>query len=170
MNAMPLLARFALCLLAIPSAHAATLIVSTGSDYVAAVDWEYRSVATRHWLGCWQYDVLQGSGWYPSTYYNTYTPEQSGYDYRFTTDSGFWRNYCAAQMDQYNHVRLQYQGIDGTLYQGSFRVIPDGDSRETNIECWIDESRDSYNQLDCDDPHVIWSNSGTTTINIFMVE
>jgi hypothetical protein len=150
------------------SAHASTLTVNTHSSFLTAVQWDYRAVATRNLPGCTQYDVLQRTGWFPSTFYNTYLPAISGNTYRFTTDTGFWRTYCNARMDQYNNVKLRFRASSGKVYEGSFRVIPEGTVTSDQVTCWIDESKDMYNQLQCTNPRLMWTNSGAASVSVVM--
>ena len=165
-----MLANIFAALLSISSVQAGTLVVAVNGGNPVPVDWEYRSVTSRSWVpGCTWWDFLQGSGFFPATYYTTYMPVQEGNTYTFQTMRGFWQTLCGAQMDEYNSLRFEFATMVGnTTYSGQFRVIPGGDSGEASTSCWIDESKDVYNQIQCDNPTVQWENSGTTQINVSM--
>jgi hypothetical protein len=123
--------------------------------------WNYREVATRTVIGCRQWDVLQGTGWFQATWYTDYTPVAQGNVYTVTPKQKLAAKICAAKMDPYNSVRMEA----GEL-RGSFSIHPDGFASETRISCRPDPEGSEYNSLVCDEAHVAVPENGT--VRIFM--
>lgn len=143
------------------------LFVDVDGTGLEVTQWETREVTTRKWRpGCMQYDVLQGTGWFPRTWHIDYTPELVEEDlYYFETSSGFWRWYCQAEMDEINYVQLEMDsGVEGAPLQGRFRVVPGGESNEAVVTCSVDKKAVYYNAIVCDDAVVATGNSIETYV------
>lgn len=123
--------------------------------------WNYREMATRTVIGCRQWDVLQGTGWFQATWYSDYAPAFQGKAYTVTPKQSLAAKICAAKMDQYNSVRMEA----GSL-RGSFSINPDGIASETSISCRPDPEASEYETLVCDEAHVAVPNNGTVRIYI----
>lgn len=153
------------------AASAGTLVVSPESEDLIVTQWNHREVATRNWFGCREYDFLQGTGWYSSTWHNDFEPAFDVDDddnvYTFETKRTWRQRYCASEMDQYNYVQLEWIDADGTVLHGRFSVIPGGQSDDVEIGCSVNHSNDPYNAITCDDAVVSWSADGTYYIDIF---
>ena len=160
-----------LALLCSKSAYAGTLVITSDDNNLVPLEWEYKEIATRQWLpGCSWWDFLQASGWFPATWFSYYTPSAEATSYRFETRSTWARRYCGSSLNEYNHVRMNYTDVvNGTVYEGSFRVIPGGANNHVNIQCWIDDSNDYGRPLQCENPTVDWDDRDTTTIDITVV-
>jgi hypothetical protein len=153
----------ALCLVALLSSPAAATTFEFIPDHseLVPVLWNYREMATRTVIGCRQWDVLQGTGWFQATWHIDYTPVAQGNVYSVTHKQKLAAKICAAKMDQYNRVRMEA----GSL-RGSFSVIPDGFANETSISCRPNPEAEEYNNLACDEAHVAVPNNGTVRIYI----
>ena len=159
------------CYLISPGSQAGTLIVVPSDENLVALQWTYREVSTRNWFGCWWWDVLQGAGWFPATWYQDIEPEVEDGTYSFTTRDNLHARYCNAQMDSTNRIRLAVHDEDETiLLQGGFSVIPDGDSQEAVIRCVPTDTQDEWNSLACEDAHVAWANSRPIVVHIIWDE
>lgn len=160
---------FAMTHLAV-AASAGTLVVSTSTEDVVVTEWNHREVATRKWLGCWEYDFLQGTGWYPSTWHNDFEPVFDDDLYVFETTRTWRQRYCASEMDQYNDVQIEWVDADGTVLHGRFSVVPGGDSEDVEIGCYISDVSDSYNAITCDDAFVNWNPKSTVYVDVVWEE
>ena len=152
-------------------AQAGTLVVIPADERLAAESWEYREVSTRGWwwgIPCWQWDVLQGTGWFRGTWRETIEPVYEEGEYVFETGLKGWARHCRARMDQYNWVRLVYETEEGDVFVGSFSLIPDGTSDETEIRCSITDPESLYHSLTCEDAHVAWSAKGEVWVTVIM--
>ena len=162
---------FTLLLTAVASTNAGTLVVTVDDPNLVPIEWVYIEVATYPWRpGCCYYDflgcLLQGEGgFYATTFYSYYEPtyDDSSSSYNFETKCGIRRTFCEAKLDEFNTFLLKYNGQDGNTYEGSFRVIPRGDSETVDIKCSL-----VVGLLQCDDPVIAWDKEGTSTIRIAM--
>lgn len=154
------------------AASAGTLVVSTPSEDVVVTEWNHREVASRKWPGCWEYDFLQGTGWFPSTWHNDFEPSFDEYEdaYVIETKRTWRQRYCASAMDQYNYVQIEWVDADGTVLHGRFSVVPGGESDDVEIGCSVSHPKDPYNAITCDDAVVSWSSSGTVYVDIVWEE
>jgi hypothetical protein len=127
--------------------------------------WNYREMATRTVIGCRQWDVLQGTGWFQATWHTEYTPEADGNVYRVTPTPKLAAKLCAAKMDQYNRMRVEAGAL-----RGSFSVIPDGFASEASIICRPRPEGTEYDNLVCEDAHVSVPERGTVRVIIHYQE
>lgn len=130
--------------------------------------WEYREVAARNWIGCQSYDVLQGMGWYPTTWYRSISPILEGGKYMYSIDRTFRAVYCGARMDAYNALGLRFPdpAAPGGYLVGYVAVIPDGNSADVAVRCRKDTSRGALNTLWCDEAHVKVPSKGTVAVRL----
>jgi len=150
-----------LALLSTPAAAATTFEFVSEQNAVVPVLWNYRELATRTVIGCRQWDVLQGSGWFQATWYTDYTPLAEGNVYKVKHQQKLGPKICAAKMDQYNSVRVEAGAL-----RGSFSVNPDGFANETSVTCRPNPAGSEYDNLVCDEAHVAVSGQGTVRIFI----
>jgi hypothetical protein len=150
------------------AASAGTLVVSPSSEDVVVTQWNHREVATRNWLGCREYDFLQGTGWYSSTWHNDFESIFDDYEnaYTFETKRTWRQRYCASEMDQYNYVQVEWIDANGTVLHGRFSIVPGGQSDDVEIECSVSHSNDPYNAITCDDAVVSWRSGSTVYVDI----
>jgi hypothetical protein len=159
---IPALQAFCLAaLLSTPAAAATTFEFIPNAEGLAPVLWNYREVATRTVIGCRQWDVLQGTGWFQATWYSDYAPTRQGSAYMVTLKPKLAAKICAAKMDRYNSVRMEA----GEL-RGSFSINPDGLASETSISCRPNPEGTEYTSLSCDEAHVFVPENGTVRIHI----
>ena len=97
--------------------------------------WEYRELSTRSrwWLGCWSYDVLQGTGWFPSTWYQYIDPTEDNGQLFYQTDRTARACYCDVQPDEFNSLTLTHVTDEGTELDGFLRIFPDFSVETTSI-------------------------------------
>lgn len=143
-------------------AMATTFEFVSAENEVVPVLWAYREVATRTFLGCRQWDVLQGTGWFQATWHTEYTPVLEDHDtYTVTPRQNLAAKICAAKMDAYNSVRVEAGDL-----RGFFPINPDGQSSETEVTCRPNPEGSEYDSLVCDEAHVAVSEKGTVRIYI----
>jgi hypothetical protein len=153
------------------AAQAGTLVVIPSDERLTAESWQYREVSSRGWwwgIPCWQWDVLQGTGWFRGTWRETIEPLCEEGEYIFETNIQGWARHCRAQMDQYNRVRLVYETKEGDVFVGGFSLIPDGTSDEAEIRCSVTNPESLYNSLTCEDAHVAWSTNAEVWVSVIM--
>lgn len=132
---------------------AETLIVEPTSPNLTPTTFEYRYDATRGWLGCYSYDVLQGTGWYPSVWRHEqdFTPYDG--DFEVTWNRTFAERYCNATIGEYNnYVRVVWTNPNdpSETYSGVVLVENAGESTTDEVTCRLRDASDSYNALECD--------------------
>jgi len=150
-----------------------SLVVKSASPGLAAQQWFYREVATRKVWGCYGYDFLQGSGWFLSTWYRTYTFAPSAAGPVVNLERTLRAAACAARMDGINELTVSLATPEGPI-TGSFRVIPDGASTFANVACRrVDTPFTDYtgatrtsSTLACSDARVKMPSSGAMTVTI----
>ncbi|HYX38187.1 MAG TPA: hypothetical protein VE954_34230 [Oligoflexus sp.] len=147
-------------LLSSPAAATTFEFVAENNEVIPVL-WNYREVATRKVVGCRQWDVLQGTGWFQATWYTDYTPKADNTLYTVEPKPTLGARICAARMDAYNSVRVEAGAL-----RGSFSVNPDGLSNETTITCRPNPAGTEYDNLVCDEAHVALSAQGTVRIVI----
>ncbi len=132
--------------------------------------WHYREVSTRTWLpGCMLPDVLQGTGWFPNTFYTDYSPRATAEGFEVILEPGKMARYCAAQMDAYNSLRLELSRSDAPdgVWGGSFSVIPDAAAgKEATVHCRLQISEDPLASLLCEPAHIRLEKNGAYRIFI----
>lgn len=138
-------------------------------------EWEYRESSTRSrfWVGCWMYDFLQGSGWFPSTWYQYIDPtETDGSDdnLEYAVDRTLRAKYCNAQPDQYNYLDVKHIEEDGTVLDGFLRIFPD-DTTSTSITvrcgpAGVISSPCATCTLNCETATIAWDGRGTAEITV----
>lgn len=151
-----------------------SLVVRSASPGLAAEQWLYRETATRSAPGCYDYDVLQRTGWYPATWHRTYpfTPSATGAVVRLERTPR--AAVCAARMDANNEVVVTLDGPRGRI-SGSFQVVPDGSSDAASARCarvetsFVDDrgATRAESALSCSDAHVQVPGSGAMTVTVF---
>ncbi len=141
---------------------AANLTVVPETPGVSVISWDFREISTKKFPGCWQYDFLQGTGWYPRTWYKNYLPVPVEESYVFSPKQTLTAKYCSAKMDQYNYVNIQKVTENSTL-NGQFSIVPDGLTAEVNIYCTT-----SGESLVCENAHVLWEPSKTATVHVIV--
>jgi hypothetical protein len=154
-------ALFTAAFLSTPAAAATTFEFIPDTEGLVPVLWNYREVATRTVIGCRQWDVLQGTGWFQATWYSDYTPALQGSVYTVTPKPKLAAKICAAKMDQYNSVRMEAGDL-----RGSFSIHPDGLASETSISCRPNPEGTEYTSLSCDEAHVFVPENGIVRIHI----
>ena len=129
--------------------------------------WTQREVSTSGILGCRQWDVLQGTGWFPATFYTEYTPVLNNGIYRVEHKQKWTAKFCAAKMDAYNTVRLEMRSdlVEEGLLRGFFHINPNGISNETTINCRFNPAS-TYDTLSCDEALVSVPKEGSVRINL----
>lgn len=135
-----------------------TLTIRVLDEGLVPAGWQYREIAKRTWLpGCYLYDVLQGSGWFPATFYKDVEPDVSfdGQTYTYITGNRSWHaGYCGAEMDTVgNYVFLDVLDDSQALVaSGTFNVIGLGDSQHAQVHCRIQDQPDwDVNLVLCND-------------------
>ncbi len=138
------------------------------SELVPTV-WTQREVSTRGILGCRQWDILQGTGWFPATFYTEYSPSLSNGIYRVEHKQKWPAKLCAAKMDAYNTVRLEMRSdlVEEGLLRGFFHINPNGISNETTINCRFNPASTS-DTLSCDEAQVLVPKEGSVRIHIHL--
>jgi|GEM_PF-7038389 len=134
------------------AATADTLTVTSSSPTVTAERFEYRRVSTRvwyPWVGCWTYDVLQGSGWFPTTWYHDEAFDADG---SVELSRNWVENYCAAEMDEINGAWFTYTDpqLPGRVLRGNFRVVP-GAGTSDAVTCRVTDTANTYRNFECTD-------------------
>lgn len=157
----PLKALSLMVLLSSPAMAATTFEFIPDHPELVPALWNYREVATRTVIGCRQWDVLQGTGWFQATWYSDYEPTAQGGVYSVTPRQKLGAKICAARMDQYNSVRME-----AGPWRGSFSIHPDGLENETSITCRVHPEKPEYESLVCDEAHVAVPGNGTVRIFI----
>lgn len=155
----------------IASARSFTFV--TDRPELVPVEWNYREVAShRNFPGCQGWDFLQGTGWFPSTWYTDYTPvlEQGAYTVE-TKHSSLRAKYCAAKMDPYNALRMELDNSEGvnTPLHGFVAIVPDGMSNDVTVECSIDLQSEVADLLVCGKAHVLQTNE-PVVVRVVLVE
>lgn len=153
------------------TALANTLIIEPTSANLVPVSFEYRFDAARKWLGCFQYDVLQGSGWYPGAWYHTanFTPVDGEYEAEF---SRTWtERYCAATMGIYNYVQIEWTNPNdpSEVYHGVMQIDAGGSQPFDEVTCKLADPSSPWNAIECQTAAVSFSGKGDATILINLV-
>ncbi len=151
-----------------PLSAGLALSIAPDASGIVPSTWEYRELSTRNIFGCNDYDILQGTGWFPATWYKTYPFMAAGDTFVVNLEHTFRAFLCAAQMDPYNSVYVERvdAGAVGGKLAGRFGVVPDGTSGETTITCMRNPSGDPDRTLTCEDAHVRLPAKGTMTVHI----
>ncbi|RZA21242.1 MAG: hypothetical protein EOP10_16995 [Proteobacteria bacterium] len=140
------------------AASAKTFTFTTNRDDFKVGDWKYRELATNLQLpGCQGWDILQGSGWFPMTWHDEYSPSVNGNVYTFETKNSLARKYCNAKMDEYTALRIYLGSGDGDAapMRGYIALNPDGTESEISVQCrYKVVPGDSYT-IWCDEAHVL---------------
>jgi len=130
-----------------------TLTITIDDPALVPTAWQYRELTTRTWApGCYQYDVLQGSGWFPMTFYKDIEPsvsvDQRTYTY-VTGDRSWMASYCGATMDKVgNYVFVELIDRNGNLIAaGTFNVIGEGATNHADVRCRVQPQPDSDRDL-----------------------
>ena len=124
-----------------------TITVSTnGNAEVTFGSMQYREQSTRNFLpGCYHYDVLQGSGWFPATFYQDIEPKTYDQGIQYEIPKRSWlARYCGAETDNVaNYISIKIQIEGKTLYRG----IPLKFNEEGDTEAQTNCSSDSCPQV-----------------------
>lgn len=147
-------------------ASANTLVIEPTSSNLVPLTFDYRFDATRRWLGCYQYDVLQGSGWYASAWYHTATLTQVDGDYEARFQRTWQERYCAADMGPYNYVNFVWTSpSDSTLqYRGVMQIHAGASASVDEVTCRLIDPTSPYNAIECDAAEVSFAGPRTTII------
>lgn len=179
-----MLVPFLLLCLAPLLVNAGTLTVTTSNGTnLTLKDWEYREISTRSgwYLGCWEYDFLQGSGWFRSTWRQEIAPISNGnatntvsYEVQRTSRA----NYCNSMPDEINFIDLEYALDDGTVLEGYARIVPDETQesegkQEVTIQCaeagGVIDSPCFTCGLVCEEAKIPWTGRETIEVNIVWI-
>lgn len=120
-----------------------TLTITVEEQGLVPTAWQYREITTRTWApGCYQYDVLQGSGWFPVAFYKDIEPSVSEDPrvYTYVTGEQSWTaSYCGARMDRVgNYVFVELIDDKGSLTAaGTFNVIGEGPTNSADVRCRV---------------------------------
>jgi hypothetical protein len=150
-----------------------SLVVKSASPGLAAQQWFYREVATRKVWGCYDYDVLQRTGWSLATWYRTYTFAPSAAGPVVNLERTLRASACSARMDGVNDVTVSLATPAGPV-TGSFRVVPDGAASAAAVRCtradtpFVDDTgaTRTASALACTDARVKLPASGPMTVTI----
>lgn len=152
-----------------------SLVVNSRSTGLVAENWTYREVATRKVWGCYDYDVLQRSGWFLATWYRTYPFTASAAGPVVKLDRTVRAYACGARMDEFNYVNMSLATPTGPV-TGSFRVVPGGTSTSATVTCKrVDYTvtnelgTSNGSQLECTDARVKVPSSGAMTVAVTLV-
>jgi hypothetical protein len=148
------------------AAGAASLKVKPASPHVQVETFEYRRVATRNWLGCWHWDVLQGTGWFRATWYHLIDLVAGDKGSLGELALGWYEWYCGAQIDQYNAVTFTWTDpADATrVYRGAFSIAPDSDATSDVVGCELVAPDDEWNALSCTTAHAALDDADITIV------
>ena len=122
--------------------HGGSFTVKTDDPDFDFMDmWTSRQKTTKTWLPvCYMYDFLQGSGFFPMSWYDDaeVSFSQSGTTRiaTYETTRCAWASLCGARADL-NHYRIIYEGTSGSSFlEGYFRIVPDHSAETTTtIKC-----------------------------------
>ena len=130
-------------------------------SFIDAVDvdvdtMQWREQTTRRWLpGCQWYDVLQGSGWFPATFYYDFAAvEEDEATYLFTFEQRKpLATYCGAKTDNvanYISFTIATTDHDQRIYGGiPFEVSDSHPDQTVEVICQLVE--DNYGpQVNCE--------------------
>lgn len=133
-------------------ASAASLRVEASSPNVTVETFEFRRVATRSWLGCWHWDVLQGTGWFRATWHHLVELVAGSAELPY----GWYEWYCDARIDQYNAVRFTWTdpADAARVYRGSFMIEPGSVATDDVVGCELVAPADEWNHITCTAAHV----------------
>ncbi len=150
------------------SALADRLIVEPSSPDLTPESFDYRFDATRRWLGCYSYDVLQGSGWYPAVWHHTaaFTPADG--DFEVELRRSWSERYCAAELGINNYVQVVWTNpADPTqVHRGVLQVEANGTDKVDEVSCSLVDSSNPWNAIECERASVNVSGSGDAYIII----
>lgn len=138
------------------TASANTLVVEPTSENVVIENFEYRYDAVRRWVGCWQYDILQGSGWYPSAWYHTAEMTYVDGDYQAKFQPTLLERYCAAEMTYLNYVQIVWTDPNDAsrVYRGVMQIDARGATAFDEVSCVLADPESPYNAIECERAYV----------------
>lgn len=127
-----------LSLVALSSCGAYEFELETSSPSVKPTSIEFREVTSRGWLpGCSDLDVLQGTGFYPTTTYHHPSWEKVDTNrYRARAERGVRETMCDTRVDEINGVSLE-RGVagSGSVDYARFTFAPTGDDSAATVLC-----------------------------------
>lgn len=148
------------------SALAQSLVLEPSSANLVPQSFEYRFDATRRWLGCYSYDFLQGSGWYPKVWHHTaeFTPADG--DYELSFQRSFTERYCAAEMGIYNYVSVVWTNPEdpSETYRGVMQIDAKGSTKLDEVTCTLRDATDPWNAIECEQASVNLSTAGAAYV------
>jgi hypothetical protein len=135
--------------------------------------WHYVETATRKVIGCYDYDVLQGSGWYLATWRRTYDFVAAASGPTVNLQRTLRASACAARMAPFNEVTVSLATAAGPV-EGFFRVLPTGATASAAVTCtkvdssFVDSSGRTQvsSRLACTDAAVKVPTSGAMTVTV----
>jgi hypothetical protein len=129
--------------------------------------WHYRAVASRRWPLCMSYDVLQGGGWFPSTWHENLALTREGASYRVAVAQHGRQKFCDARIDPYNALEVEvHQEGDAPALHGQFSVNPNGSESTARVICRPLKTEDPYNNLTCSEAVVKVARDTVVTVFI----
>ncbi len=163
---------FATALTALTSTAAATtLIVEPVTPGITVDRIEYRFVSTRDWLGCWQWDVLQGSGWFRATWWHETDLEADGDSFVAELERNWYAQYCDARMDEINGVWFTWTNPEDPTdtYQGRFTIDPTGEGDTDAVTCALTDADSDWNNFECGTAAVEVTPAGDVAIALELI-
>jgi hypothetical protein len=150
-----------------------SLVVKPLTAGLAPQQWHYVETATRKVVGCYDYDVLQGSGWYLATWRRTYGFAAASAAPTVNLERTLRAAACAARMSPLNEVTVSLSTTAGPV-DGFFRVLPTGSTSSAAVTCkkvdssFVDElgRTRTASRLDCTDAAVKLPTSGAMTVTV----
>ncbi|MFZ9886432.1 MAG: hypothetical protein ACO3JL_02925 [Myxococcota bacterium] len=148
-----------LALSALSACGAYEFEIETSSPSVRPTSIEFREVTSRGWLpGCSDLDVLQGTGFHPTSTYHTPSWEQIDTTrYRARAERGVRESLCATRVDEINHISLE-RGVagSGSTDYARFSFDPAGDEASALVLCSQIPGTNTteYEPIRCNNPQV----------------
>jgi len=147
-------------------------VVKSRSGGLVPQQWLYREIATHKVVGCYDYDYLQGSGWFLASWNRTYPFIASAAGPVVNLQRTARATACLAKMDEFNHVNMSLAASTGPV-AGSSRVVPGGASTFASATCkrvcytvTNEIGTQTGSRLDCTDARVRVPASGAMTVTV----
>ncbi len=148
-----------------------TATVTVSDPALKPTQFTLREQTTRSWLpGCTHYDVLQGTGWFPATFYFNADPSQQAdgvYFYKVPQPSPLSK-YCAAKTDNVaNGLSMEYKNAQGdTIAYGglAYRIEAKGQDVVEVLCQWNQGQNGDASWITC--PEVTVSEADDIRLNI----
>ncbi len=152
------------------TALAGTLILEPTSPNLVPAGLEYRFDATRKWPGCFHYDILQRTGWYPAVWHHTSSFVSNDGDYEDNVNRNWKERYCGAALGLYNYVQVVWTDPNDPshTYQGVLQVDMRGTATTDEVTCTLADPTSPWNAIECEMALVSLPSKGETTIVVHL--